>query len=424
MNLASVRRKTGSGKMRIFLILVCLVAVGSRLWGLSYPNELVFDESHYVPAARVMVGVSAHPGMGAWAKHPLVGKAPDPAFYHPQLGKFLIGLGILALGDNGWGWRASSVLFGLLSLVFFCRLASRLLKNRSLALLAGVLLSLDYLHVVHSRVAMLDIFITAFSLLGMWAGLEAFESKKSRGAWLAVAGVAFCAAVSVKHYAVLALIAFLVAWGLFHRDGWKSRLLVIGSLGAGVIALYGLWFFYFAAHGYRFVEWLEFLRFSTVALRGPFPAHPYGSSPAGWLWNHRAIWYFYKGSATPRGIVGMGNPAIWFGFAPALCFLAVRWYKKRELVDGFICLWFLMYYVPLFMVLRGRQGFIYYLLPIVPAGILAIVRTGSLLVPNQTWLWRYAGVVFIFTLLFLPFLIGLPVPLGFIHFIQRFFIRV
>ena len=59
------------------------------------PHKLMFDEVHYVPAARTLMALSG------------------PAnIEHPPLGKELIAAGIMLFGDNSFGWRFFSTLAG------------------------------------------------------------------------------------------------------------------------------------------------------------------------------------------------------------------------------------------------------------------------------------------------------------------------
>ncbi|MEM2258102.1 MAG: glycosyltransferase family 39 protein [Candidatus Caldarchaeum sp.] len=68
----------------------------------------IFDEAHYIPAVRKM----------------LMGEAVN--LEHPPLSKWIIMLGIMALGDNPWGWRVPMVLFSALTLVMAGLMARRL----------------------------------------------------------------------------------------------------------------------------------------------------------------------------------------------------------------------------------------------------------------------------------------------------------
>ena len=56
-----------------------------------------------------------HPPSGAtYADAPL---HKDPNAEHPQLAKLIMAGGIKLFGDNPWGWRIGSVIFGLIAIV-------------------------------------------------------------------------------------------------------------------------------------------------------------------------------------------------------------------------------------------------------------------------------------------------------------------
>lgn len=76
-------------------ILLALAAQALFSARLGTPSTLMFDEIHYVPAARAILALS----------HPLNTE-------HPLLGKTLIALGIALFGDNAIGWRALSTVAG------------------------------------------------------------------------------------------------------------------------------------------------------------------------------------------------------------------------------------------------------------------------------------------------------------------------
>ena len=88
---------------------------------------------------------------------------------HPPLGKWLIGSGIAAFGYEPFGWRVAVAAAGTLSVALVYFLAWRLLRGVAPgrgatvgAIAASGLLAVDFLHLVHSRVGMLDAFIALF----------------------------------------------------------------------------------------------------------------------------------------------------------------------------------------------------------------------------------------------------------------------
>jgi len=114
---------------------------------LSTDCALIFDEAHYVPAARKM----------------LMGMAVNNE--HPPLSKALIILGILLFGDNPIGWRIFITLSGAVSVYLLGKLAGVVLKNNVLALCSAVLFACDVTSFNISSMAILDAPAMMFSLL-------------------------------------------------------------------------------------------------------------------------------------------------------------------------------------------------------------------------------------------------------------------
>lgn len=148
---------------------VALVAAALRLPGLRRPLTLVFDETYYVKDGWTLANV------GYEADWP---EEPNPAFeagqydsylstpsfvVHPQLGKWIIGLGMRLLGgDDRVGWRIGVALAGILTAVLVVRAGRRLLRSTALGVLAGLLVALDGLAIVMSRTALLDGILAMF----------------------------------------------------------------------------------------------------------------------------------------------------------------------------------------------------------------------------------------------------------------------
>lgn len=114
---------------------------------INQPDTLVFDEQHYVADARSIIE-----GEGTLR--------PE----HPPLGKVFIASGILLFGDNPFGWRFFSIIFGTICIVLFYLICRRLDMPKGASLLATFLLSLDNLNFVQSSVGMLDVYSFAFML--------------------------------------------------------------------------------------------------------------------------------------------------------------------------------------------------------------------------------------------------------------------
>ncbi|MGH7417358.1 MAG: phospholipid carrier-dependent glycosyltransferase, partial [Candidatus Rokuibacteriota bacterium] len=186
------------------LVAVTGVAAVLRLWGLGSPAELVFDEIFYAQNSCLLV---AAPGVCEVAE-PLSNA-------HPPLGQWLIATGIAVAGYDAFGWRIAAAAIGTASVALAYVLARVVLRSRApraaaagSAIAAG-LLAIDALHLVMSRVAMLDV-ILAFFVVAAFLAIALDLSRAPRpgrggiGPWLfrrpwrLVAGVLIGAAVAVK----------------------------------------------------------------------------------------------------------------------------------------------------------------------------------------------------------------------------------
>ena len=103
---------------------------------------------------------STAPPTGLW-------KGDPSMVVHPEVGKWLIALGEKAFGMDPFGWRVMSAVAGALMVLVLCRLVLRLTGSLLLGCVAGLLLTLDGLHFVLSRLALLDIFLALFLLCGV-----------------------------------------------------------------------------------------------------------------------------------------------------------------------------------------------------------------------------------------------------------------
>jgi dolichyl-phosphate-mannose--protein O-mannosyl transferase len=157
------------------------------LIGLATPQKFVFDEVHYVPAARQMLA----PAKTSPMLNPM----------HPPLAKELMALSIRTFGDNAFGWRYPGTLFGALAVVaiYLCGLA--LFKAQGPAIAAAVLALLNQMLAVAARIATLDVFALGFGLLAIAASCMAIggsaltrcsRSQGSASAWPPHANGAGC----------------------------------------------------------------------------------------------------------------------------------------------------------------------------------------------------------------------------------------
>ena len=108
-----------------------LATLVSRLWNITYPRDLLFDEAYYPPEAHELLtwGFEYNRGYSF--------------IVHPPLGKWFIALGEQVFGYNSLGWRFPSAVAGAITVVVLVRLTRRLTGSTLMGLIAGLLLALD-----------------------------------------------------------------------------------------------------------------------------------------------------------------------------------------------------------------------------------------------------------------------------------------
>ena len=241
---------------------VLLLAAILRFVNISYPSDsLIFDEVYYVKdaASQLVFGYPTEwPAdfeyrFGADELARMSSAASNAV--HPPLGKWLIGLGMLIFGaDSSIGWRFSAALFGTLTVGVLMVLTHKLTRSVWVASLAGLLLAIEGVSLVMSRVSLLDGFLAFFALLGAlfmafdhdWVTAPWLRLVRDRGAslsswgpvfwwrpWLLAATVSFGCASAVKWsglYFFAVFIALTVLRDAIIRKRLKIKLWALASL--------------------------------------------------------------------------------------------------------------------------------------------------------------------------------------------------
>jgi len=347
-----------SGIVALAFLALCLFRIGM-------PTRLYFDEVHYVPAARILMEFSHITNRE-----------------HPMMGKELIALGITLFGDNPYGWRVMSALAGTIALFGFMRAMWFASASRFATLAFGVLLATDFILFVHSRIAMLDIFMILFTAIAVWMCAAAMRQPQQARWRLAAAGVAFGLAIGTKWnagpVALLPGIAFftarLIAVGprrLFSREG--------APIPGISLAEAALWLGVVPALTYALSFWpVAFYEKDPLTIAGFIPyqekmwamqestikPHPYMSRWYHWVIDWRAIWYFYeKFDGAQRGVLMVGNPLTMLAGLPALLWCAfVGIFRRNWAALGAAC-FYLMALGMWIIAPKPVQFYYHYMLP-------------------------------------------------------------
>ncbi|MFS0854567.1 dolichyl-phosphate-mannose--protein mannosyltransferase [Microbacterium sp. 179-I 3D4 NHS] len=419
---------------------VTLLAAALRLVGVGHPHELAFDETYYVKDAWSLwtLGYEGTWGDGAddaFVTLPELPLSEKGSFVvHPPLGKWLIALG-MALGgpDDSSGWRLATAVLGTASVLLVYAIARVLTGSTVAATVAGLLLAIDGLSIVMSRIALLDGILTFFVLLGVLCVLldrrrtipllERRDPERPdpfwgpilwRRPWLIAAGLALGAACAVKWSGAYVLAGFglyivvtdalarrragVVLWpsDAVLRQGPVSFVLLVVPAAAAYLTSWTGWFV--TSGGYDrqsdanpFVALWNYhqsmLGFHVGLNRG----HPYAS--AAWEWplllRPTAVWV--GSDPGPCGtdhcialISAVPNPLIWYGGVAAsvfLLFLLVRGWAGRRAVSPAVSVPLVglaVTYLP-WLMFPERTIFQFYTVVMMPFLVLALVQALAVL---------------------------------------------
>src|SRR6516165_9452343 len=200
--------KVSTARSCLILVIVFLAAHGLLLIGITTPDKFIFDEVHYVPAARQML----EPVMPQPMLNPM----------HSPLAKQIIALSIRAFGDNAFGWRYPGTLFGALAVVaiYLCGLA--VFGSHREAIACALIAFFNQMLFVMARTAMLDIFALTFGLFGIAAFLKGFGEEKPHRSF-ALAGIAFGLAGACKWSGLFPLaVAVVIVGAIKLMQSWRT----------------------------------------------------------------------------------------------------------------------------------------------------------------------------------------------------------
>jgi dolichyl-phosphate-mannose-protein mannosyltransferase len=312
----------------VAIVAVAMIAGGVRLWHLSDPPDLVFDEIYYAKAGCVFTGGSDREcrvnsdDEHYWVEH----KWDMGSWVHPPLGKWMTGMGVKAFGMDAFGWRLPSAIAGTLVAVMVALIAQLLFGRPIWTFLAGLFVGLDGLSLVMSRIAMLDVHLEFWVTLGflclvldrrwidrrtagadppdatevaqMPGGVTVSEPPAVSGVahrrvrvssplwrpWRFAAGVALGAACAVKWSGITALATAVVLTLIWettrrHRDGITRSRAAARTLGMETLGIV-LAFLLVPAAVYM-VTWLPWF-------------HHFGWSLSAWWQNQQAMWDYHR----------------------------------------------------------------------------------------------------------------------------------
>jgi dolichyl-phosphate-mannose--protein O-mannosyl transferase len=301
------------------------------MFRLHEPPTYIFDEVYHASTAKLIARNDPR-AYEWWNPAPEPNTAVD--WLHPPLAKYTQALSILAFGENSFGWRFSSVVFGVLVILMVYHLAYKLFDNHIIALLSAALASFDGLLLVQSRIAMNDIHVTFFILLTLYNYLRFRESQKL--SHLFFTGLTAGLAMATKWSGLFVLATVLVFEGLQliahcfeqHKSKTARWLIVLQKFGTFLITRVPLLIIlplivYVAGYSHMFLQGKGYAHFKELHKQIWWyqthldAHHPYESRPIDWFFNLRPVWVHvtYGPDGTTRSdIYAFGNPVLfWTG---------------------------------------------------------------------------------------------------------------
>lgn len=398
-----------------------LIAIGAfflRVINLGNPKGFVFDEVYYVDGARDYLRYGVE----------VAGSKPE-FVVHPPIGKWCIALGIKIFGDSEFGWRIAAAVAGTLIILIAARLAHELFYSPFLTAITAALMAFDGLLLVHSRTALLDLFLTLFILTAAYFWF-------SRQYWYS--GIFFGLALATKWSALyfIALFALVTLFRLLKATPVQEslrevgiRILQFAFLPLGIyLTSWAGWLF--SDRGWNrdyasnplaslFYYHKQMLDFHTSLVE----RHSYQANPWGWLIMKRPTSFFYE---SPQGcgstscsqeVLALGTPVLWWSATIALLFLIGLWawqFYQRSIDKNltFILLGITAGYLPWFF-FQKRTTFSFYAIIFEPFLVLAIVYCAKLFIDKsknpanaQVIILGFVAVVFLNFVFFLPIYLG------------------
>ncbi|CAI8846623.1 Dolichyl-phosphate-mannose--protein mannosyltransferase [Methylococcus capsulatus] len=361
---------------KILTLFAAIVLFGffTKIARLEYPQDFYFDEVYHGFTATVVLHGDRN-AYDPWAKSP-PGKAYE--WTHPPLSKLIMAGMMSVFGENAFGWRIGSVIFGTLATLAAAALAFELFGSLPVAVLTGALMSLDGLLLSQSRIAMNDIYFIFFMLTAL-IGYVRWKRDETSMRWLYFTGMALGLALATKWTTLYVFLVLAVDLGVTAVRNRRlpplaACLNMPVALGLLPIAIYLSSYLQYFALGYRWPEFIELFRqmwFYHTGLKATHAAH---SQPWQWILNLRPVWMYVDYSVPGKiaNIYNLGNSVILYGglYAVAAAILKMEWYRSWPV--AFMILVYFMLWLP--WTLSPRIMFFYHYAPAVPILCIILAR--------------------------------------------------
>ena len=345
------------------LSLFVLIIIFIYSYRLGFPFDPYYDEVHYVRFLQALTHQHTY----------------DYVSTHPPVWHLLTWPSFVVLQEQPVSWRLISWLAGLMLLFVIYLLTRKILKTTGAAILAVFYCVCDGVSLTQARIGMMNSLTLLFMLLAFLIFLQyGWDKLWPRGKTLCLTGIFLGLALATK-WAALGMFLLIYFLLLVHFiQSKKERLplflewiLFLVILPLGLYFLSFTYLLFLPGYSWHNIWEINVFNFHFHTVQAATHTHDYMSQWWGWPLLLRPIWfYFTVREEIVRGIICIGNPAI-FWLIPFLILYCIRegiFFRNR--ISGLITIGFLSQW--LFYALGGRLKFfhyIYFAMPFVYLGL-------------------------------------------------------
>ena len=380
---------------------------------ISYLNSSYFDEVYFPRTAYEHL-------------HNL-----DPyEWTHPPLGKLIIAIPIALFGMTPFAYRVLGNIAGILMLPSIYILAKMLFKKSKYGVLAALIMALDGMHFVQTRIGTTDSFLVLFIILEylfMYKYIlnEGLRLRK-RLVPLFLSGLFMGMSISIKWSGVFSAIGLAIIFfanfiiEIVKKKKWtkENTIIILSCIVFFIIIpvlIYLLSYIpFYLLENPKFTDVQGFLNWQKKMFNyhnDLKATHSYSSEWYTWPITQKSVLYWT--SKTNNGnlsrIALLGNPIIFWFSIPCMLFTLIMAIYKRKFNYWFLIIAILSSILPYLRI--RRIMFLYHYFPILPFAMLLIVAFLSWLCDKKKTnipIYGFLLVTFIVFVLFFPVYSGLP----------------
>lgn len=375
-------------KLSIFIIFLFTFSFLIRIFRITEPPKYYFDEVYHVVTAK------AYANNNPVAYDPF-SKAPEEEtaydWLHPPLAKLIQAASIKILGDNSFGWRLPSALFGT-GIVIATAVLAYSLFGKTAAIFSALIIAFENLNLAMSRITMNDVFVTFFTIMAFAFAVLYVKSSTSeesplsgahlggiyKNKWLILTSIFLGFSIASKWtglYTAVIVISYIFL-NKFKDKKLTPKLLILIILPPLIyLASYGQ--FWLQGHSIR--QFIDLHKQIWWYQNTPDLKHSYGTTPlycvpeglngpktwCPWFLNIRGVYFSYEGYGGRAGyIYALGNPFIfWFGVI-AISYLIGLFLEEKKKEYGLVILGYFIFWIP--WIFTPRLLFLHHYLPSIP----------------------------------------------------------